>query len=369
LGLTTSEVLPLTLFPLTESGLGRTLQGKKLGSGIHLVVLGDGYREDQQQAFREDVEFLIETMADDPAVALHFDAWNIHMIETVSVDSGIDDNVAFDVKDTAFDSGYFCLSIARLICANNGVMFNAALDEYPNVDELVMIANDSRYGGSGGSVAIASSGAPEIALHELGHSFAGLADEYVDNDIPASGINNFQEGLFANVTRVQDPALVPWRNWIDLDEVIPSDDLDEGVGVFQGAFYDANDFFRPTFNSRMRTFDRPFGPVGGEAWAMSVYRQANPVASFSPRDSNIVAGSDGLVQFSVEPMFGPSVQRLNWVLDGEVLTDAENETELTLRFQPGAHVLTLSVSDITGAIRVPVPNAAEFVWRWDIVAQ
>lgn len=369
LGNITREVVSLILFPLTDSGRGRTLQGKKQGSGIHLVVLGDGYREDQQQNFREDVEFLIQTMAEDPAVALHLSAWNIHMIEMPSVDSGIDDNFSVDVRDTAFDSGYFCLSVARLICGNNNTMFNVALDEYPNVDELVMLVNDTRYGGSGGSVAVASARAPEIALHELGHSFAGLADEYVDNEIPALGISEFEEGLFPNVTRIQDPELVPWSVWVDITNTIPSQAGDDGVGVFEGGFYDANAFFRPTFNSRMRSFDRPFGSVGGEAWALSVYRQTNPVASFSPRINNVLVGESGRAQFTVIPIFGPNIQELAWSLNGELLVDAVNETELTLQFQPGAHVLTLSVSDITGAIRQPGPHAAQFLWRWDIAAQ
>lgn len=369
LGNISREIVALTLFPITDSGRGRTLQGRKSGAGIHLVVLGDGYREDELPKFREDVEFLIDTMANDPAVALHLSAWNIHMIETASVDSGIDDDVAVDVRDTVFDSGYFCFSVARLVCGNNNTMFNVTLDEYPNVDELVMLVNDPRYGGSGGSVAVASASAPEIALHELGHSFAGLADEYVDNDIPALVSSEYREGLFANITQFQNPEVVSWSSWIDFTETIPSQTGEEGVGVFQGGFYDADAFFRPTFNSRMRTFNRPFGPVGGEAWALNVYAEANPVVSFSPRANAVFVGLDGLAQFNVVPMFGPDVQRLVWTLNGEELTDAINETELSLTFQSGTHVLTANVSDITGAIRQPIPNASHFSWRWDISVQ
>ena len=175
--------------------------------------------------------------------------------------------------------------------------------------------------------------------------------------------------MFANVTRIQDPELVPWSTWIDINNEVPSQIGEEGVGVFQGGFYDATAFFRPSFNSRMRTFDRPFDSVSGEAWALSVYRQTNPVASFSPRMNNVVVGDGGLTQFSVVPIFGPSVQRLEWNLNGEDLIDATNERELTLQFQPGTHVLTLSVSDITGAIRRPGPHAAQFLWRWDITVQ
>lgn len=369
LGNVTREVVPLTLHPLTDSGRGRTLQGKQRGVGLHLVVLGDGYRSDQIPEFRQDVESLIETMNADPAVGRHLSAWSIHMVETPSVDSGIDDNIAVDVRNTFFNSGYFCLSIARLVCGDNNIMFDVALDEYPDVDELVMLVNDPRYGGSGGSVAVASSSAPEIALHELGHSFAGLADEYVDSSIPALSTAAYEEGAFANVSRFSDPTLVPWSAWIDIENSIPSQPGEAGVGLFQGAYYDADAYFRPTFNSRMRSFDRPFGPVNGEAWALSVYRQTNPVASFSPIETDVFVTLGDLASFEVKPIFGPDVQEVIWTLDGRVLTQNVNDSQLNLLLAAGEHVLTVEVEDLTGAIRTPGPHAGEFLWRWDITVQ
>ncbi len=362
----TREIVPLTLFPLTETGAGRTLQGKRVGSGLHLVVLGDGYREDQLPQFRIDVENLVATMTEDPAVDLHLSAWNIHMIETASVDSGIDDDVSVDIRDTVFDTGYFCLALPRLICGNNNTMFNVALDEYPDLDQLVLLVNDARYGGSGGSVSIASSSAPEIALHEMGHSLAGLADEYVDNTFPSLGFKEFDEGAYPNVSSLQDPMQVPWSRWIDLNNTIPSEPGASGVGIFKGAFYDAQAFNRPTFDSRMRTFNKPFGPVNGEAWALSVYQETNPVATFFPRTNTLSINTGDTVVFRVEPVFGPDIQRVSWALDGQLLTESTNNTELELLLDRGEHTLTLSVNDITGAIRQSGPHAGQFLWRWDI---
>jgi len=363
------EVVPLALYPMTTSGRGRTLEGFKAGAGVHMVVLGDGYREDQQARFRDDVEYVIRLMSEDPAISVHLSAWNIHMVETPSVDSGIDDNVEIDVRDTVFDSGYFCLSVPRLICGDNREMFDVALDEYPDTDVLVMLVNDPRYGGSGGSVAVASSSSPEIALHELGHSFAELGDEYVDSSIPAVGFTDFDEGVFANLTRIEDPARVPWSHWVDLNNTIPTLPGDEGVGVFRGGFYDADAFFRPTYDSRMRTYNEPFGPVNGEAWALAVYRNTTPVVTFSPRVTDLTVNSGELAQFSVEPIFGAGVQRIVWTLNGRLLTSNVNDTEVELTLPLGDHSLTLSVNDLTGTIRKPGPHTAQFLWRWDITVQ
>jgi len=92
LGRRTRAVVPFVLYPLTQSGKGRTLHGQRTGAGVHLVVIGDGYREEQWRRFRADVEEFIAAMASDPAIARHLAAWNIHMIEAWSVDSGIDDD-------------------------------------------------------------------------------------------------------------------------------------------------------------------------------------------------------------------------------------------------------------------------------------
>ena len=100
-----------------------------------------------------------------------------------SNESGVDHPELGVFRDTALDSFYFCGAIQRLICVNstkvNGVLSRTALAA--NARELILvIVNDTEYGGSGGSVAVSSihPAAVEIILHELGHSFGLLADEY-----------------------------------------------------------------------------------------------------------------------------------------------------------------------------------------------
>jgi len=110
------EIIPLTIYPVSPSGRGRTVRGRSNGEGIHLVVLGDGYRIDQQAQFRQHVEDLIKKMQADIGMLTHFSAWNVHMVETPSEDSGIDDDHSLDVRNTVFNTGYFCEQVQRLIC-------------------------------------------------------------------------------------------------------------------------------------------------------------------------------------------------------------------------------------------------------------
>jgi len=211
--------------------------------------------------------------------------------------------------------------------------------------------------------------APEIALHEMGHSFAGLADEYVDNSLPAVDVVDFIEGNFPNVSTKQDPSLVPWHAWIDMENSIPSLPEEPGVGVFTGGFYKSEGYYRPTHDSRMRTFDQPFGPVNGEAWALAVYRKASAVAFFAPRDSALTIDANKVSSFIIEPLLGTDVQRVVWTLNGRLLSQDINTRELHLILPAGNHELTVGVSDFTGHIRQPLPNDAHFEWRWEINAQ
>lgn len=356
------EIIPLTILPLTASTKGVTLRGRKQGAGVHLVVLGDGYRADQQGQFRQHVEEFLEKFENDDGIAPHFGAWNVHMVESISVDSGIDDDFAFDFRDTVFGAGYFCASIQRLICADSLTVIETAFSEYPDFHQIILIVNDTRYGGSGGQFSVASSAFPEVSLHELGHSFAGLADEYVDETIPKLNPSNYSEGLYANISTLDDPAAVPWAHWLALAD-------NNEVGIYEGAFYQANDFYRATPDSRMRSFNKPFGPVNSEQWALRVYEAAKPVIDFTPVASIVTIPSGQEQEFSVVPMLDASAQRISWTLDGELVASQTNNRVFTQPLSIGQHTLAVLVEDITGQIKKPAPHAGQFNWNWEIDKQ
>ncbi len=412
-GAVTREVLALDLYPRTASGNGITVSGFRNGRGVHVVILGDGYARDQQQTFRDHVDDVLENIRSDEGIAEHLGGLNIHMIETVSAESGSDDSDARDTVDTAFDSAYNCRSIPRLVCADTLKMFEASLEEYPNVDQLILLVNDRRFGGSGnsgGRVAITSAFFPEIALHEMGHSLADLADEYVDPLImETSGLPPFTEGRYANVSTLTDPSLVPWTHWIDASKPLMQHAGEEGVGVFEGGLYRSQGVYRGTYTSRMRDYAEPFGPINTEQWILRLYMLTDGIREFSPQVDELQLVSGQLQEFLVEPIFGSEVQAIEWTLNGEslvqtgnsatlVATDLsadpdapinvepftglelsggsalqassnENASQLYLSLAPGIHQLSVRVSDISGKIQVRGLHAGIFTWRWRIVVQ
>lgn len=73
------------------------------------------------------------------------------------------------------------MNMPRLIVCNDSRVFQLVNDAGVPYDEVIVIINDSQYGGSGGSIAVSYNGSygPEVVVHELGHSFGNLRDEYV----------------------------------------------------------------------------------------------------------------------------------------------------------------------------------------------
>ena len=411
-GALTREVVPVQLFPRTASGKGITVSGFREGRGVHVVILGDGYASDQQQAFRDHVEGVLENIRSDTGIASHLGAFNVHMIETVSQQSGSDDSDEKDTVDTAFDSAYNCKSVPRLVCADVLKLFEASLAEYPAVEQIILLVNDQRFGGSGnsgGRVAITSAFFPEIALHEMGHSLADLADEYVDPLIlETAGLPAFEEGRYKNVSTSSDPAVVPWAHFIDPALPLPQLAADGGVGVFQGGLYRPTGVYRGTFDSRMRSFDKPFGPVNTEQWILRLYTLTEGVREVTPIEQDLSIVSGQFQGFGVDTIFGSEVQNILWTLNGEPLlptgelssfalagvpagTFAADDEQLTnaiglqgggaidalstdtssrlaLSLPAGQHLLTLTVTDISGRIKVAPPHAGIFTRSWRINA-
>lgn len=372
-GAFTEEKFAITVFPRTKSGRGITLSGAEEGAGIHVVFMSDGYTKEQLASFRQHVVDAVDNIESDEGIGNHLGAFNFHYIETPSNDSGADDTDAVDIKDTAFDATYGCRSIQRLICANTLKLFQSALDEYAVIDQMILLVNDGRYGGSGnsgGRIAIASAFWSEIALHEMGHSLADLADEYVDSSVlGAPGTPPFVEGRYANVSLFSDPDRVPWKHWLDRTKPIPQADGEAGVGVFEGGSYRPFGVWRSGFETRMRNYSSSFGPVNSEQWILRLYTLTEGIRDLFPKTDNLDLSLGQPQTFSVDPIFGLQVQTVQWLLNGELLDVAGDPTTITLELPAGEHTVLLDVRDNTGAIRLPPPHAGIFTRTWKVRVQ
>ncbi len=258
-------------------------------SRYNVVIVGEGYRAAELAKYHADVQAFVDVFKQ---TAPYGDLWcgiNVHRVDVVSTDSGADDPVACGdgtagsgaVARTYFDAT-FCSgnAIRRLLTCDSASVLAVANAQVPATHLALVVVNSPLYGGSGGPVATFSTaaGAAEIALHEMGHSAFGLADEYeyyagcgtgeAGHDVYAGG-----EPIEPNVTRNTARATLKWKSVLSS----PVDPLPttanpncaqcdpqgnphapEYVGAYEGARYMHCGCYRPSYDCRMRNLGQPF---------------------------------------------------------------------------------------------------------------
>jgi hypothetical protein len=238
-------------------------------TSLNVVFLGDGYVTAEKEKFFTDVQAKMATLLGSEAFSSFQDRINVHAIFAESAQSGITTPSAGIVRNTYFQTSFGVGGIDRLLAITgpDGLSrLNALLAGFtPSYDIVILLANSLEYGGSGGSYACLSLNqhSDEVLLHELGHSFAHLSDEYVDAQV---GGNGYQSPNSTNQTQRE---LIPWARYILADTALPT--AGEGTaldtGLYEGAVYLAKGWYRPTYVSKMRSLDYPFGPVNVQAFA------------------------------------------------------------------------------------------------------
>jgi len=237
------------------------------------VFVGDGYTAAEMDKWHTDAQKVIDGFLADPLFAANRANMNVRRVDVASNQSGVDEPDNGIYRDTAMDAAFNCYNIDRLLCVDNDKVQDIvgsvlAPDER---DVIIVVANSTRYGGSGGQVATLSMATQsiEIALHEIGHTAFGLADEY---DYGTCSLNG--EPAEPDVT-MNGTRSVKWRGLIASSTPVPTSAgayPNGTVGVFQGAQYCASGKYRPTENSRMRMLGYPWHAVN-EGAATKVFAQ------------------------------------------------------------------------------------------------
>lgn len=194
---------------------------------VDLLILGDGYAAADRQHFHDQVEQLSrDLMATEPFASRVRD-FNIRAIDTVSPQSGVSRpragvfrNTPLRVRYNSFDSERYVLSLEEHAWRDV-----AAAAPY---DTVVILVNDRQYGGGGiynlYATAAADSGFNSyLMIHEFGHSFSGLADEYYTSDVAYEEWSAPDtEPSEPNITVLLSPGQLKWRDLVDSDTPLPT---------------------------------------------------------------------------------------------------------------------------------------------------
>lgn len=344
-----------------------TLVYHSLENGINLIIIPDGYTADNLPKFRRDALSFTNYFLDVQPFREYRQYFNIFTIEVPSEENGADHaGTATDVTEPAhpvsdvnnrFGSSFDFANIHRLVVAQNSLeIFNLLVNNFPLYDQTIVLVNSEYYGGSGGSFPVATTHASsnEIAIHELGHSFANLSDEYWAGDQFA------RES--ANMTKDNNPATVKWKNWLDY----------QNVGIFQHCCGEvANQWYKPHANCKMQVLGVPFCAVCTQGIIETIHQLVSPVDKVFP-DVKTIISQDSAMAFSLNLIYPiPNTLNVSWQLNGETLkTQVDSITLLPKDLAEGKNILAAIIHDTTALLRVNQHEILHvYINEWEITKE
>lgn len=316
---------------------------------INLVILGDGYMENELDQFVLDANNFSNDFFSQTPFAEYQDYFNVFIIKVPSNESGASHpGTASDVSEPAhpilvnvdnyFGSTFDAFNIHRLLIAENVIAINTVLaNNFPLYDQVLILTNSPYYGGSGGTFAVSSleTSANEIAIHEIGHSFSGLADEYW------AGASFASEKV--NMTQETDPTNVKWADWYE----------DNEVGIYPYGFSGiSSQWYRPHQSCKMRVLGSPFCSVCREGIIEEIHSFISPINDFSP--NNIITQPSFPLTLKLDLIHPiPNTLKTNWILNGSDFI--KNQDSISIEIDDllsGTNEINVIIEDTTSLQRI-----------------
>jgi hypothetical protein len=236
---------------------------------VDILFIAEGYTAAEMAKFRADAAKFAGYLFNIEPYKSRKSDFNIWAVESVSQESGPDIPHQDIWKNSVASSNFFTFRIDRYLTAPDHKKVSQIAANSP-CDAMYVIVNTNKYGGGGvyNFYGLSMSDHPTEAavfVHEFGHSFAGLGDEYYTSDVAYEDFYNLKvEPWEPNLTTLVNFEK-KWSNMIDSNTPRPTPNTPEyknTVGVFEGGGYMAKGIFRPCIDCRMKTNNAPgFCPV------------------------------------------------------------------------------------------------------------
>lgn len=227
---------------------------------IDVAILAEGYTLQEMQTFYEDADIACKSIFDHEPFKSMKKRFNVVAVASPSTDSGVSVPRLNEWKHTAFGSHFSTFYSDRYLTTSRVKAIHDALAGIP-YEHIIILANTEEYGGGGiyNSYTLTTAHHPmfrPVVVHEFGHSFGGLADEYFyDNDVMTDTYPLDIEPWEQNISTQVDFA-AKWKDMLSENTPVPTPaEVSENypTGVYEGGGYSAKGIFRPAENCRMRT--------------------------------------------------------------------------------------------------------------------
>lgn len=274
---------------------------------VDILILGDGYTAAERGKFEKDARRLVDILFSQSPFRERRADFNVWGLCPAARESGISRPSLGIHRDSPVGATYDAFGSERYVLTFDNRKFREAAS-YAPYDHVEILTNSKTYGGGGifnlySTVAADSLWSPYVFVHEFGHHFAGLADEYYTSDVAYGSPAEKIEPWEPNATALLDPANLKWKDlvtpgtplptpWVKktfedqsreiqkrrrqiraarlpeekmdalfLEEkaaetkLLSSDTYAKSVGAFEGAMYEPAGYYRPQIDCIMFTRD------------------------------------------------------------------------------------------------------------------
>lgn len=253
--------------PTAYLGWGDLRRNGASNNRVDVVMMGDGFALDDQNEFEDIARAAVDVFKNHKLLGEYFSYHNFVRVNLTSKDQGVS---GFGrVKETALGG-----HVAGKVQGQVGIDHTKAvtmLEMLPEQDGYaIAIVKAGSMGTGGGGIAAIGGRADDTLVHEWGHAFADLSDEYSTftghRGSPRSTIN---------VSATDDLEQVPWRHFIEAG--VP------GVGAYRGADGRIKGAWKPTSGGCTMEDGVQFCPVCREAIVRNIYRRVDGIEEHEPR--------------------------------------------------------------------------------------
>jgi len=193
---------------------------------VDLLLLGDGYTAAEQEAFLDKARELTEELFATSPFRERREDFNVWALAPPAAESGVSRPSTGVYRDSPVGATYDAFRSERYVLTESNREWRRIASSVP-YDFVEILTNSDTYGGGGiyglfSTAAANSEWASYLFIHEFGHHFAGLADEYYTSSVAYEAPENIVEPYEPNVTALLDPEHLKWGQLVDGDTPLPT---------------------------------------------------------------------------------------------------------------------------------------------------
>ncbi len=228
---------------------------------VDIVILPEGYTEEDMDLFMNDCKKFTEDLFKIEPYTSNQSKFNIYAIKAPSKERGSDIPEDSIFKETLLNTSFYTFGSERYCMSTDPKKVRDIAGNAP-YDQIYILVNTEKYGGGAiynyYSLSVNSNkSAAKIFVHELGHGFAGLGDEYYDSSVAYNDFHHKDVSPWEPNLSTLNHFDRKWKSMVDPNIPIPTpnDTIYNGkTGLFEGGGYVAKGIYRPSMDCLMKSF-------------------------------------------------------------------------------------------------------------------